>query len=124
MGSVYLKGDEAGPLTLRLQPWGTIIGRIVDEDGQPRDGVWIGSRYDDDPQRSVLPTSDSPIPIRTGRDGRFRVEGLVPGVQYGADALEMPNRKILGDVFRDLTVAPGEVKDLGDRKPVPTGRGD
>ncbi len=124
VGSVYLKGDEAGPLTLRLQPWGTIIGRIVDDDGEPRDGVWIGSRYNEDPRRGVLPTSDSPIPIRTGRDGRFRVEGLVPGVLYGADALEMPQRKILGDVFRDLTVPPGEIKDLGDRRPVASGRSD
>ena len=24
--------------------------------------------------------------IRTGRDGRFRVEGLVPGLKYGASA--------------------------------------
>ena len=123
VGSVYLKGDEAGPLTVRLQPWGTITGRIVDEDGQPRDGVWIGPLFGDDPQRGDLPTSGS-SPIRTGRDGRFRVEGFVPGVKYGAYALEMPNRKILGDVFRDLTVAPGEVKDLGDVKPVKTGRSD
>ena len=126
-GSVYLKGDEAGPLTVRLQPWGTITGRIVDVDGQPRDGVWIGSPYGDDPQRGDLgdlPMSDGRSPIRTGRDGRFRVEGFVPGVKYGAYALEMPNRKILGDIFRDLTVAPGEVKDLGDVKPVATGRSD
>ncbi len=122
VGSVYLKGDEAGPLTVRLQPWGTITGRIVDEDGQPRDGVWIGTLFGDDPQRAELPTSDSSGPIRTGRDGRFRVEGFVPGVKYGAYALEMPNRKILGDIFRDLIVAQGEVKDLGDVKPVATGR--
>ena len=38
IGSVYLKGDEAGPLTIRLQPWGTITGRVVDDDGQPRGG--------------------------------------------------------------------------------------
>ncbi len=124
VGSVYLKGDEAGPLTIRLQPWGTITGRIVDEDRQPHDEVWIGSPFGDDPQRGDLPTSDSSSPLRTGRDGRFRVEGLVPGVKYGAYALEMPNRKILGDIFRDLTVAPGEVKDLGDLKPVATGRSD
>ena len=96
----------------------------MDEDGQPRDGVWIGSPYDDGAQRGDLPTSGSSGPIQTGRDGRFRVEGLVPGVQYGAFAVEMPNRKRLGDIFRDLTVAPGEVKDLGDVKPVATGRSD
>ena len=38
-------------------------------------------------ERGVLPTSDGPT-IRTGRDGRFRVEGLVPGLKYGANALE------------------------------------
>ena len=122
VGSVYLKGDEAGPLTIRLQPWGTITGRIVDDDGQPATGSWIGTLFGDDPQRGDLPTSDSPI--RIGRDGRFRVEGLVPGLKYGAYALEMRNRKILGDMFRDVTVAPGEVKDLGDVKPVATGRSD
>ena len=41
IGSVYLKGDETGPLTIRLQPWGTITGRIVDDEGQPRGGLGI-----------------------------------------------------------------------------------
>ena len=38
-GSVYLKGDEVGPLTVRLQPSGTVTGRIVDEEGRPRGGL-------------------------------------------------------------------------------------
>ena len=36
IGTGYLKGDEAGPLTIRLRPWGTITGRVVDDEGQPR----------------------------------------------------------------------------------------
>jgi hypothetical protein len=52
-----------------------------------------------------------------GRDGRFRVERVVLGLKYGADALQ--NLMNLGEVFRDVVVAPGDVKDLGDLKLVP-----
>ena len=41
IGSVYLKGDEPGPLLIPLQPYGTVTGRIVDEEGRPRAGVGI-----------------------------------------------------------------------------------
>ena len=94
IGSVYLKGDEAGPLTLRLQPWGTITGRIVDEDGQPRGGS--GSQHLAASFRSGPPTRAScraatvGAGIQTGRDGRFRVEGLVPGLKYGAPHWRCP----------------------------------
>jgi hypothetical protein len=55
-----------------------------------------------------------------GSDGRFRVEGLVPGLKYGATASDQ--KALFGELFRDLTVAPGEVKDLGDLKVVPPKR--
>jgi len=35
IGTAYLKGDEASPLTIRLQPWGIVSGRVIDDDGQP-----------------------------------------------------------------------------------------
>ena len=121
IGSVYLKGDETGPLTVRLQPWGTITGRIVDDDGQPRGGLALdqhrrlaaeAARRARHPARRRLSGG-----IRLGRDGRFRVEGLVPGLKYGASASERV--RVIGELFRDVTVAPGEVKDLGDLKSRP-----
>jgi hypothetical protein len=30
-----LKGDEEGPLTVKLEPAGTITGRLLDPDGKP-----------------------------------------------------------------------------------------
>ena len=39
VGSVYLKGDETGPLTVRLQPWGTITGRSSTTTARPA-GAW------------------------------------------------------------------------------------
>lgn len=122
IGSVYLKGDEPSPLTLRLQPSGTIVGRVVDEDGKPRGGISIGSIHGSEPEnpadQGVLPNQEpngGGIPL--GRDGRFRIEGLVPGLKYGGDAREGA-AKYLGIIFRDVTAGPGEVKDLGDVKAI------
>jgi hypothetical protein len=121
VGSVYLKGDEVGPLTVRLQPSGAVTGRIVDEEGRPRGGLELsnldGVAPEPPPDRAMLPGNDSYPWIMVGRDGRFRVEGLIPGLKYGAGA----SRGLvhLGEVFRDVTVAPGEVKDLGDLRIVP-----
>ena len=39
------RGDENGPLTVRLQPAGTVTGRLIDDDGQPRRGVRIDVNY-------------------------------------------------------------------------------
>ena len=119
IGSVYLKGDETGTLTVRLQPWGTIQGRVVDDEDQPRKKIQISNIDGSFPKRpaeqGILP-GDSPILS----EGRFRVEGLVPGLKYGASASE--GNMFLGVVFRDAIVVPGEVKNLGDVKVVPPKR--
>jgi RNA polymerase sigma factor (sigma-70 family) len=113
IGSVYLNGDETGTLTVRLQPWGTIYGRVVDDEDQRRKGIQISNIDGSFPRRpaeqGILPGDG-----RVDSDGRFRVEGLVPGLKYGASA--SAGNLFLGVVFRDVIVAPGEVKDLGDLK--------
>jgi hypothetical protein len=125
IGSVYLKGDEIGPLTIRLEPYGTITGRVVDDDGRPRGGLGLISAGGSQPERpaeqGILPGGDVGSGIRLGHDGRFRVEGLVPGLKYGAGASD--GFRYGGELFRDVTVAPGEVKDLGDLKVIPPKQG-
>ena len=66
---VMAKGDESGPLTVRLQPAGTIIGRLLDEDDRPRSG---GARINVDyskgqfDTRSYLSSFLNPTPAPTG----------------------------------------------------------
>ena len=110
-GALFLKGDETGSLTVKLQPWGTVVGRVIDEEGIPLTDVELSSTFHDgfDPEHGDLedrPTVDA--------RGRFRIEGLVPGVKYDADG-RSPN-KADGPVMKDTRLAPGEVKDLGNVK--------
>ncbi len=121
IGSALLKGDEAGPVTIKLQPWGSIAGRIVDDEGRPRKAMFIGSptgSTNKHPEtHDIVPGSDWNNGVRVGDDGRFLVEGLVPGLKYSANA--RTGFEAFGDLFVDITVAPGEAKNLGDLKVQP-----
>jgi RNA polymerase sigma factor (sigma-70 family) len=111
-GSVLIKGDEASPLSVRLQPWGTVTGRIVDDRGRPQSAmVLTGST----PNRSELDSGTLPRRATVGPDGRFRFEGLVPGLRYSASVLD---EEVWGRrwAFRGLQVGRGETRDLGDIK--------
>ena len=77
-----------------------------------------GSRPERPAEQGILPGGNIGGGIRIGHDGRFRIEGLVPGLKYGGGAWAGFNGDG-GELFRDLTVAPGEVKDLGNLKVIP-----
>jgi hypothetical protein len=63
----------------------------------------------------------SPDPV-TDEDGRFKVEGLVPGLKYNLawmepdGAFDPDNFKWKGLAFSNIVLKPGEKKDLGDVK--------
>jgi hypothetical protein len=102
-GFVTVHGDEKGPLQVRLQPWGTLTGRVVTPEGEPLTGVRISCGYAGD---------DFP-----DKQGRFRIEGLTPGLKYHV-SVDKEGRalNILGGEPKNLTVKPGETKDVGDLK--------
>ena len=54
--------------------------------------------------------------FRTDADGKFRIDGLLPGIIWYADAHppDQPYRRL---IFEDLSLKSGETKDLGDAKP-------
>jgi hypothetical protein len=106
-GSLVLRGDEKGPVTVKLQPAGTLTGRLVTPSGdaytkgemrfgiaQRRDDVTVGTH----PLRA----------IPRDKEGRFRVEGLIPGLKYSL--ILIPK----GSVGKEVIVKPGATIDLGD----------
>jgi hypothetical protein len=101
-GTLKVRGDAKGPLTVKLEPWGTVTGRLVRPGGMPQPGV-------------LLQVADRMLPntsFQTDKDGRFRVEGLAPGVKYTLEVVR--KGKPTGQVFAGLTIKAAEARDLGD----------
>jgi RNA polymerase sigma factor (sigma-70 family) len=125
--SVDIKGDEADPIRVVLQPVGTVTGRIVDEDDRPRPNVLLRVDYRFqspwDPSggdaRYVFNAERFSEPVLTGTDGRFAIEGLVPGISCCVTPVA---RSTSGGLFREeghlhaseWTIKPGEVQEWGD----------
>jgi hypothetical protein len=115
---------DNGPLTVRLQNWGTLTGRLVDVEGKPVAHRKIYLRYPDAPGSGMRPPDQE---FATDRDGRFRVEGLLPdrdhelilerGTKPTVPVFEgkMTQDVILsdGNASKKLKTHAGEVKDLG-----------
>jgi RNA polymerase sigma factor (sigma-70 family) len=101
-GVARVRGDTKEPLSVKLEPWGTVTGRLVGPDGKPRPGQLL--RVDD----HLLPGT-SP---QTDKEGRFRVAGLAPGAKYTLHVVQ--NGQPVAEVFAGLALKAAEVRDLGD----------
>ncbi len=127
VGSVILKGEESRsdqPLVVRLDRPGALKGRLIDEDGQPLAGAQVetltidldGDNLPPGPgPQAMWPDNDI---VTTDAEGRFRIDGLKPGVRTNS-APEFKDRLNVrldtGKVLRDIVIQePGEVRDLGD----------
>jgi protocatechuate 3,4-dioxygenase beta subunit len=104
-----LAGEKAGPLTVQLKPCGSFSGRIVDQDNQPVAGF----------RGYIIADGGGAFGSRftTDKEGRFRAEELLPGMNYSLyrvqnNAVFVLSLKKFGKMF--ATVVSGENKDLGD----------
>jgi RNA polymerase sigma factor (sigma-70 family) len=109
IGHVEVDGSEKEPLTVRLQPWGTFTGRLVDEQGKPLDGVVL---------EVVSRTLSRRMPrdCQTDREGRFRIERLLPDSEHSVLLRDSKRDFEPGNQFPRRTVSAGETLDLGDVK--------
>jgi RNA polymerase sigma factor (sigma-70 family) len=133
-GSVVVRGDEKHPVEVKLKPWATVSGRLLDANGKPIANASL--RFTEIPVRKP----DQPMSLDTGLhvitrwagkpsldphtddQGRFRIERLVPGLKYNLalveeqGAIRFEQIKWPGLVFSNLILKAGEVKELGDVK--------
>jgi serine/threonine protein kinase len=117
-GAVAVDEDVQQPVDIELTMTGRLIGRLVDDNGKPiTDGVLSrdGSVWASDPKLKANPTL---IPV--DQQGRFVLNGLIPGRKYSA-RVSAPRghqgrltRTYVGMAFSDVEIEPGETRDLGD----------
>jgi RNA polymerase sigma factor (sigma-70 family) len=99
-GVTVVSGDSEDAVTVKLQPLGTVEGTVLDADGKP----WAGLRVKVTPaepredydnlgyqQRDIqgnfsiyrgLPKKFLTRDMTTDKEGRFRVDGVLPGVDF------------------------------------------
>jgi hypothetical protein len=106
VGSAVPPAESGGAITVQMTPGAVVTGRLVDADGKPMPGIALQVLF----KQKRLSAYVAYLPdrwIKTDRDGRFRVELLVPGPQFSL-------RGAGGDVKIGTAPRPGETKDLGD----------
>jgi hypothetical protein len=114
-GLLKIKGDDRGPLTVRLVPAAAVSGRLLDDSGRPLRHTEITVRFTVEEKPSWA-FDHHPLQVFTDSAGKFRIDGLTPGVKYYAMARE-PGRRYPSGVFTNLALREGEAKALGDVKP-------
>ncbi len=119
-GSIDIMGNEAGPIEVTLLPLGTVRGRLVDETGQLRPDVEIRAFYHRDQGIVNRHVAQLEAAARTGPDGRFQINRLVPGLFYSFEVLmdhegNMPIRSE-GYLRRGPWTPEPELQDWGDVK--------
>ncbi|MBI1916034.1 MAG: sigma-70 family RNA polymerase sigma factor [Planctomycetes bacterium] len=114
-GTLAVKGDEKEPPAVRLGPAGVVAGRLLDTDGQPLAGATVGANYADATARELeRQLAQGREVVRTDKEGRFRLEGLVPGMKFSL-TLRHGGSYLVGEPRIGLKeVAAGKTLDLGD----------
>jgi hypothetical protein len=99
-----VRGDETGPLEVRLERCGTITGRIVDHDGM---AIRNGPVF---PFSRINGAADTDF-VSADKSGRFE-QILIPRKKYSFAARLF--RGEMANGLKEITLEPGQTLELGD----------
>jgi hypothetical protein len=122
-GLLTLRGDEKEVSIVRLQRTGSMIGRVLDAEGQPVAGVLVRTDIlGNEAARSV----DTQLrwqrePIRTGADGRFRIDNVVPHLEHNFILTKGKTYLAIDPPFDLPKVQSAQILDLGEIRTKPGG---
>ena len=129
-----VRAGESGPLAVKLEPMGALAGRMLDATGKPWARLEVRAMPYSGPEGTRGDEGFLPLEVfgkwqdmleevvTTKDDGRFRLDGLVPGLLYQlvvtadgtfADANPEGGARI-AHAQTSRPGGPGETKELGD----------
>jgi protocatechuate 3,4-dioxygenase beta subunit len=122
-GKIIVRGDEKDEPQVRLFPVGTVTGRVVDMDGQALVGAEVGFSYQYNAARVLARYIETRSkPVQTDKDGRFRLEGVIPDSSFLLELSKGRTRLIGEPRMGHKQVASGKLLDLGDLRVRPSQR--
>jgi RNA polymerase sigma factor (sigma-70 family) len=114
--SLHIKPGVKEPFVIRLEPTATITGRLLDPEGRPLKRQELLVEYQA-PGGNVI-SVHLPDVVRSDDEGRFRIQGLIPGLVYRISLYHAP-RLSLGSALHGLTLKSAHTKNVGDVKARP-----
>lgn len=115
-GSIVIQPDDLGPIAIRLEPSGTVTGRLLDTGGLPLANSELTCLSPFGEQSAGFGSLREPV--KTDGEGRFRAEGLIPGRKHRfwswskGPGSQGRYHNVVG--MEAIVVAGGATKDLGD----------
>ncbi len=103
---------EPGPVCMKLEPCGSVIGRLLDRDGAPKrrtDLHVVIVPNDPNFAPEKIGITLNPLLCATDDDGQFRIDTIIPGLPHRIST--GPNGVRVVDAF---VVKPGEAVDKGE----------
>ncbi|MDR3621901.1 MAG: sigma-70 family RNA polymerase sigma factor [Paludisphaera borealis] len=103
---------KAGEVEVRLSPLGSLVGRVVDDEGAPLPGavltLYRNVRYTEQSDRSF----GKPVAIdgKAANDGSYSFKGLIPGGSYNVRVEADGHATATG---LDVKIKPGQEVDVG-----------
>jgi hypothetical protein len=112
---VQVKGDEKGPIAVKLQPCGGVSGRVTDHTGKPVKDAEVTFQMRDYAANDLLKQKlhRDTHTVSTDADGRFAFDRMFPGVEFDLFA-SVPGVRSGSGAVQGVTLKPGEAKDVGD----------
>lgn len=114
---LIVKGDEKGPVAVKLKPCGSVTGRVVDHTGKSASGARVSFQMADyvadDLLRQKLYRRGTEV--ETDADGKFTFSGLFPDLEFDL-FVGLPGFRSGAAEAKRTKLKPGETTDVGEFK--------